>query len=159
MVGAQPGAYRLHIMLILLLAGLALGARTDTVRVEGGGTFLVSPGGIVRVAGDSVVARLPWSAPPGLAPVAACEGPDRGIVVLDAARGGRIVHLGPRLRVVSSHPLPEGVRSADLAGARLSWDRGRGLVVAFRRPPRRWLLGFLAGPPVELPPTDSVLPP
>lgn len=142
-------------------ASLAAASAPDTVFRSERSRYLVSRREIAVLVGDSIRARLPWSASPGLAPISACPGPDGGLVVLDASKGGRIVHLGRWLRVVSVHPLPEEIRPADLAGAKASWEPGRGLVVATARPPRRWLLGFLAGPARELDPipepvTDSV---
>lgn len=144
-------------------ATLAAATAPDTVFRSERSRYLVSRREIAVLVGDSVRARLPWSASPGLAPVSACPGPDGGLLVLDASRGGRIVHLGRWLRVVSIHPLPEEIRPSDLAGAVATWEPGRGLVVATARPPRRWLLGFLASPARELAPlpepvTDSVPP-
>jgi len=143
-------------MLTILLASLLLSANADTVRVDPDHTYLVSADGIVSVSRDSVRARLPWSASPGISPAASCEGPDLGLIVLDASKGGRILHLDPTLRVVSSHPLPEGIHASELSSAKATWDRARGLSIAVARPPSRWFLGFLAGPPVELTLTDSV---
>jgi len=137
------------------------GDAPDTVRIAGRAAYLVSRSAIVSLDGDSVRARLPWASPAGVVPSAWCEGPDRGLVVLEVSRGGRIVHLSPLLRTVSVHPLPDGLRPSDLVGARASWDGARGLSLVTVRPPRLWILGFLSGPvppptPVSLP--DSVLP-
>lgn len=143
-------------MFVALVAAAASGASLpDTVRLEGGRSYVVSRQAVLALEGDSVVARLPWSSPLGLAPVAACEGPDRGLVVVDASRGGRVVHLSPTLRAVSLHPLPGALRASDLPGARATWRAGRGLVLQTARPPRRWLLGYLNQAPRELPLTDS----
>jgi len=144
-------------MLVLVGAALAVGAPLpDTIRIEGRPAYVVSRREVLALEADTVRARLPWTASPGLSPVAACEGPDRGLVVLDASRGGRIVHLSSGLRTVSIHPLPGSLRAPDLTGSEAVWEKGRGLVLTLGRPPRRWLLGHLSGAPRELPPTDSV---
>lgn len=131
--------------LLFAFAGEA-SERVDTVRVSGRPAYLVSRSAIVALEGDSIRARLPWSSPAGVTPAAWCEGPDRGLVVVEAVRGGRIVHLSPVLRTVSVHPLPGGLRASDLAGSTASWDPVRGLSIATARPPRLWSLGFLSGP-------------
>jgi len=143
-------------MSVLLLAALSAQASLpDTVRLEGGWSYQVSRQAVLALENDSVRARLPWSSPLGLAPVAACEGPDRGLVIVDASRGGRLVHLSPTLRTISIHALPGTLRAADLPGAQAFWRKGQGLVLQTSRPPRRWLLGYLSQAPRELPLTDS----
>jgi len=133
---------------VLLLCAIVLAAPpADTVRIAGRPAYVVSRSEVVSLDDDGVVrARLPWSSPSGVLPSAWCEGPDRGLVVLEASRGGRIVHLSRDLRTVSVHPLPEGLRPSDLARARASWDGSRGLSLETVRPPRMWRLGFLSGP-------------
>lgn len=141
-------------ILLAILPTLSLAAETvDTVRISGAPAFLVSRAAIVSLEGDSVRARLPWSSPTGVVPSAWCEGPDRGLIAIEAGKGGRIVHLGPSLRTVSVHPLPEGMRPSDLPGAKASWDPARGLSIETARPPLRWRLGFLSGP---VPPPEPI---
>lgn len=137
---------------VLAIAGLPV----DTVRIAGLPSYAVSRVEVVSLSEDGAVrARLPWSSPSGVLPSAWCEGPDRGLIVLEASKGGRIVHLSRDLRTVSVHPLPDGLRPSDLARARASWDGSRGLSLETVRPPRMWRLGFLSGPvspePVAVP--------
>lgn len=146
---------------VLLCSIVLAGGEPDTVRVGGRPAYVVTPSVILSLADDTVRARLPWSSPAGLRPTVWCEGPDGGLLVLEGARGGRIVHLGPLLRTVSVHPLPDGLRPSDLKGAVAHWDGARGLSLATVRPPRLWTLGFLSGPvqpPVPVDQTDSVFP-
>lgn len=148
-------------VLVLLSSLVLAGEPSDTVRVAGRPAYVVSPSVIVSLADDSVRARLPWASPAGMRPTVWCEGPDGGLLVLESARGGRIVHLSPLLRTVSVHPLPDGLRPSDLKGAVARWDGARGLSLVTVRPPRLWNLGFLSGPippPVPVDLTDSVRP-